>query len=94
MARPIGLKGYKAFNKDMTCTRGRGIYQYEIGKVYEENGEANARRNGFHFCVTLEDVYRFYPKDSIVCEVIALGDIEGDGEAYATSKIQIVKRIR
>lgn len=90
----MGLKGYKAFNKDMTCTMGNGKYQYEVGKTYEQNGLAESRITGFHFCITLEDVFRFYPHDSIVCEVLALGDIEGDGLAYATNKIQIVRRIR
>lgn len=87
------LKGYKAFTQDMTCTSGRGTYQYEIGKTYEESGLAQARAKGFHFCLTLENVYKFYPRNSIVCEVYALGDIEGDGLAYATNKIQIGSRI-
>lgn len=89
----MGVKGYKAFHKDMTCTMGKGKFQYEIGKTYEEEGLAEARRTGFHFCLVLEDVYRFYPKDSRVCEIEALGDIEGDGLAYATNKIRIVREI-
>lgn len=87
------VKGYKAFNKDMTCTLGKGKFQYEIGKTYEMDSLAEARRNGFHFCLTKDKVYTFYPKDSIVCVVYALGDIEGDGFAYATNKIQIGERI-
>jgi len=87
------MRGYKAFNRDMTCTMGRGVFQYEVGKTYEEEGYAQSRAKGFHFCLTLENVYKFYPKDSIVCEIEALGDIEGDGLAYATNKIRIVKEI-
>ena len=87
------VKGYKAFNQDMTCTHGKGTFQYEIGKTYEETDLAQARRNGFHFCLSLENVYKFYPRTSRVCEVLALGDIEGDGLAYATNKIQIVREI-
>lgn len=90
----MGVRGYKAFNKNMTCTLGRGVYQYEVGKTYEESGLATARRTGFHFCLSLEDVFRFYKKgECIVCEVLALGDIEGDGIAYATNKLQIVREI-
>ena len=87
----MGLRGYKAFNRDMTCTMGKCKYQYEVGGTYEEPDLAQARHNGFHFCLHKEDVFQFYPMDSIVCEILALGDIEGDGLAYATNKIQIVK---
>lgn len=87
------IKGYKAFNQDMTCTMGHGKFQYEIGKTYEEPALAQARHNGFHFCLTLENVYQFYPRDSRVCEIEALGDIEGDGLAYSTNKIRIVKEV-
>ena len=87
------LKGYKAFNKNMTCTKGQGTFQYEVGQTYELDSLAEARRCGFHFCLSLQNVYKFYPKDSIVCEVFALGDIEGDGLAYATNKMLIGNRI-
>lgn len=86
-----GVKGYKAFHRDMTCTMGRGTYHYEVGKTYEETELAQARHNGFHFCLYPEDCFKFYAKDSIVCEILALGDIEGDGLAYATNKIKIVR---
>lgn len=73
---------------------GRGSFQYKIGNTYEEPDLAQARAKGFHFCLKLENVYKFYPQDSIVCEVFALGDIEGDGLAYATNKILIGERVR
>lgn len=28
---------YKGFNDDMTCTKGKGSFKYEIGKTYTEN---------------------------------------------------------
>ena len=30
------MKAYKAFNKDLTCTLGKGTFQYEEGKVIRE----------------------------------------------------------
>lgn len=36
---------YKAFNADLTCTMGRGTFQYEPGIWYEEK-EANCVKNG------------------------------------------------
>ena len=40
---------YKGFNGDLTCTLGKGRFQYEVGRTYKEN-EAKCARNGFH-CV-------------------------------------------
>ena len=51
------MKGYKAFNNDLTC---RGM-QYEIGKEYVFDGEPIPCRQGFHFCETIADCYEFYP---------------------------------
>ena len=28
---------YKGFNKDLTCTMGKGRFQYEVGKSYKED---------------------------------------------------------
>lgn len=81
--------GYKAFNKDMTCTHGREIIQFEVGKTYEVEGQVMTRKNGYHFCFSPEDCLRFYPKGSTICRIIALGIIEGDGLQYATNKIYI-----
>lgn len=86
--------GYKAFNKDMTCSLGNGIYQYEVGKTYEEDKMPKARSNGFHFCTNIIDTLAFYGLGSVVCEIEALGNIEGDGLAYATDKIRIVRRLK
>jgi hypothetical protein len=49
------MRGYKAFNKDLTC---RG-FQYEIGKTYEMDGEIEICRRGFHFCESISDCYKF-----------------------------------
>ena len=50
------MKAYKAFNPDMTC---RG-FQYEIGKTYEIQGEPIMCARGFHACLNLETVFRYY----------------------------------
>ena len=28
---------YKGFNKDLTCTMGKGSFQYEVGKTYKDS---------------------------------------------------------
>lgn len=40
------IKGYKGFNKDMTC---RGM-QYEEGKIYKMEREPICCERGYHFC--------------------------------------------
>lgn len=88
------VKGYKAFNDDMSCTHGKGKFQYEIGKTYELSEEVEAGKNGFHFCLYPEDCFKYYPKGSRLCEIRALGIIESDnGLRYTTDKIQIIREI-
>lgn len=53
------MRGYKAFNKDLTC---RGM-QYEIGKEYKFDSEPVPCRQGYHFCETISDCYEFYPME-------------------------------
>ena len=85
------MKGYKAFNKDLTC---RGM-QYEVGKEYKFNGEPIPCRQGFHFCETIADCYEFYPMNdnTRICEVEATGDIAKDGVKRVTNVIKILAEI-
>ena len=85
------MRGYKAFNKDLTC---RGM-QYEVGKEYKFNGEPIPCRQGFHFCETIADCYEFYPMNdnTRICEVEATGDIAKDGIKRVTNVIKILAEI-
>ena len=88
----MGLKGYKAFNKDLTC---RG-FQYEIGKTYEIDEKPKTCKRGFHFCASISECYEYYPKsdDTRICEIEALGDVDtDDNKKYATNKIAILYEI-
>ena len=84
------MKGYKAFNSDMTC---RGFH-YEVGKTYEIDGEISLCNMGFHFCKSIADCFNYYNKtDSRFAEVEAIGEIiEGDDKCV-TNKISIIKEI-
>ena len=85
------MKGYKAFNNDLTC---RGM-QYEIGKEYVFDGKPIPCRQGFHFCETIADCYKFYPTsdDTRICEVEATGEIVEDGVKRVTNVIKILAEI-
>lgn len=86
------MRGYKAFNHDLTC---KGM-QYEIGKEYTFDGDPIPCKQGFHFCESIADCYRFYPMadDTRICEIRANGKIAtDDGIKYCTNKIRIVREI-
>ena len=87
------MKGYKAFNNDLTCRD----FQYEIGQVYEIDEVPVVCQIGFHFCKNIQDVYNFYDmnNNTRVCEIEALVDIVStpDNTKFCTNKIKIVREI-
>ena len=54
----IWVEGYKGTDKDMKCRD----FQYEIGGAYhiDDEKEVKACSGGFHLCLNLEDVFRYY----------------------------------
>lgn len=89
MTKPI--RAYKAFNQDLTCRE----FQYEIGKSYKMKGKPVLCERGFHACLELHDVLRYYPVENKprICEVEILGDISKDDYKVATNKIKIVREL-
>lgn len=85
------VKGYKVFNPDWTC---RG-FQYEVGKIFEEDVKPSCCDRGFHFCKKAADCFSYYSFNSKnkVAEVIALGEVDTDGKKSCTNKIQIMREI-
>ena len=87
------VRGYKVFNPDWTCRH----FQYEVGKIFEEDVEPSCCDRGFHFCLKASDCFNYYRFDSNnkVAEVVALGavDYSGDDCKACTNKIQIVREI-
>lgn len=85
------VKGYKVFNPDRTC---RG-FQYEVGKIFEEDVKPSCCDRGFHFCEKAADCFSYYSfnSENRVAEVIALGEVDTDGKKSCTNKIQIVREI-
>ena len=86
------MKGYKAFEKDLTC---RG-FQYEVGKEYEMDESPEPCERGFHFCETIANCYQFYPMEdgTRICEIEALGEVAtDDNKKFCTNKIRIVAEV-
>ena len=88
------MKAYKGFNADLTCTRGKGSFQYEIGKTYIEN-EAKCAHNGFHCVEEPIEVLRWYSgSDARYCLVEASGDVNEDGnDKISCTKMTIFKEL-
>ena len=85
------VTGYKVFNPDWTC---KG-FQYEVGKIFEEDVKPSCCDRGFHFCKKAADCFSYYSfnSENKVAEVIALGEVDTDGKKSCTNKIQIVREI-
>ena len=85
------MKGFKVFNPDWTC---RG-FQFEVGKVYEEDVKPMVCDRGFHFCEKAADCFDYYSFDSKnkVAEIEALGAIDSDGKKSCTDKIHIIREL-
>ena len=86
---------FKGFHKDMSCTMGKGIFKYEVGKTYTEK-ECKCTTNGFHCCENPLDVLSYYGgQEDRFCIVKAEGDIDQDavGTKIACTKMTIVKEI-
>lgn len=84
------VKGYKVFNPDWICIDKK----YEVGKTYYEEC-AVLCESGMHFCKRLIDCFNYYsfnPKNKVV-EVIAYGNVVGNGKKCCTDILEIVKEI-
>ncbi len=91
------MKGYKAFNGDMTCTKGNGIYQYAIGGTYEEKASKTARC-GFHICENPIDCLSWYSlplgrQNTRLCQVEATGDLDEIEDKISCTKMTIVREL-
>lgn len=90
------MLAYKAFNKDLTCTMGKGKYQYEEGKWHEEP-HANCVRNGYHCAENPLDCLTYYGDwdASVYYLVEAEGDIDEDGgdSKISSTRIRLIQKL-
>lgn len=88
------MKAYKGFTENLEARLGNGIFQYEIGKTYEEE-ECKTARNGFHCCENPFSCLAYYSLGSTdrFCEVEAEIIDEDDNERIACKSITIVKEL-
>ena len=90
-----GVKGYKVFNPDWTCSPNGNTKQYTCPGKFEEDITPVRCGHGMHFCRKASDCFDYYNFDSKnkVAEVIAYGDIVEEGNKCCTNKLEIVREI-
>ena len=82
------MKGYKVFNKDMTCRR----FQYKKDAEFVYEDKLVPCESGFHFCPRLEDVFRYYayePENIVICKVEARGETVVHGDKVVTDRLYV-----
>ncbi len=85
---------YKGFNKDLSCTMGRGIFRYEVGRTYTED-KAQCAHAGFHCVEEPIEVLKWYSGPaSRYCIVDAGGDISEDGtNRISCTRMTVIREI-
>lgn len=86
---------FKGFNKNLTCTMGRGVFQYEQGVWYTEE-QAHCARNGFHATDNPLDVLAYYNKEDdryFIVEVRGNIDEDGVNSRISAPEIKLMKEL-
>ena len=92
MKKEKTIKGFKGFNKDLTCND----FQYKEGETFEMDGTPERCGRGFHFCTEPLDILRYYnPANSVFHYVEGFGEgsTDNDDSKIAVSKIKIGAKI-
>lgn len=86
---------YKGFHKNLTCTMGKGSFQYRPRIWYEES-EANCGENGFHATDNPLDVLFYYNADDdryFIVDVQGNIDEDGTNSRISAPKIKLIKEL-
>lgn len=89
------MRAYKGFNSKLQATMGKGIFQFEPGKTYEEE-ECKCANTGFHCAENPLCALGYYSSmDSRFFIVNAEGDINQDGyeSRISCTKLTLEKEI-
>lgn len=92
----MGVKGYKVFNPDWTCSPTQeNKKQYTCPGIFEKDVELEIGKRGIHFCEEAIDCFNYssFRPDGKVAEVISYGDIIKRGGLCCTNKIVIIREV-
>ena len=87
---------YKGFNKDLTCTLGKGAYQYKPGETVREE-QSKTASTGFHCTENPLECFYWYPlgQGNRYWMVEAAGSLDecGDDAKIACTEIPLLKEL-
>lgn len=87
---------YKGFHGDLTCTFGKGTFQYEAGATITEE-LSKCARNGLHCAEYVLDCLKWYPlgRGNRYFQVEAEGNIDEDGTdtKISCTKMTLVREL-
>ena len=91
------MLAYKGFNADLTCTCGRGTFQYEIGKTIKES-KSKCRNSGAHCAEYPLECLRWYPlgcgnRYFLVEASGSLDELGGTDTQLACTEITLLKEL-
>ena len=94
----VTASGYKAFYPDLTSRNGSSLpFRFAIGERFVEQGEPVLCFNGFHFCLNVFNLFKWYPVsfDIRICRVDAFGDytVSRDGDKACASEILVKEEL-
>ena len=87
------LTTYKGTDKDMKC---HGGFQYELGKMYTDDGAIRCGGRGFHSCKAPLDVFRYFaPNKSRYFACLMGGTVDEDtaDSKIASSELELKAEI-
>ena len=87
---------YKGFHRDLTCTMGRGVFQFHEGETVREDASKCAR-SGFHCAEDPLDCFSYYPPGggNRYFQVEAGGSLDEDGRdsKIACTELTLVREL-
>lgn len=85
------IHGYKVFASDWSCL-GK---QYACPGTFKSYNGVKLCNHGMHFCLKLTDCFNYYAfnPENHVAEVIAHGQIAGNGNKCCTDELEVVREL-
>ena len=92
----MGIKGYKAFGKELICNPDGTAKQYKEHTTFEEDGDVDlgpCRKGVMHFCEDPFDVLRAYPLVNSDGEITEFAEVEAVGDVLNYKNQSITNKL-
>ena len=91
------MLAYKGFREDLTCTFGRGAFQYQVGQIITSEG-SKAQHTGLHCAENPVECLRWYPLGSgnryfLVEAAGSIDELGGTDTQLACTEMTLLKEL-